>query len=59
MNMPVILGIAGCSGSGKTTVAEELARELEGTRSHLDHCYRDLASLSYEERCRNTFPVRA
>ena len=46
MNAPVILGIAGCSGSGETTLAEELARELEGTHSHLDHYYRDLASLS-------------
>ena len=55
MNAPVILGIAGCSGSGKTTLAEELARELEGTHSHLDHYYRDLASLNYEERCRKNF----
>lgn len=55
MSEPVILGIAGCSGSGKTTLAEELARELEGTHFHLDHYYRDLAHLSYEERCRQNF----
>jgi uridine kinase len=55
VNSPVILGIAGCSGSGKTTLAEELARELEGTHFHLDHYYRDLSHLSYEERCRRNF----
>jgi uridine kinase len=55
VNSPVILGIAGCSGSGKTTLAEELARELEGTHFHLDHYYRDLAHLSYQERCQKNF----
>lgn len=55
MNGPVIVGVAGCSGSGKTTLAEELARELEGTHFHIDHYYRDLAHLSYEERCRQNF----
>lgn len=55
MTKPVILGIAGCSGSGKTTLAEELARELEGTHFHLDHYYRDLSHLSYEDRCRQNF----
>lgn len=52
---PVIIGIAGCSGSGKTSLAEELARELEGTHFHLDHYYRDLSHLSYDERCRENF----
>jgi uridine kinase len=55
VNSPVILGIVGCSGSGKTTLADELARELEGTHFHLDHYYRDLSHLTYEERCRKNF----
>lgn len=55
MSSPVIIGVAGCSGSGKTTLADELARELEGTHFHLDYYYRDLAHLSYEERCRINF----
>lgn len=52
---PVIVGVAGCSGSGKTSLAQELARELEGTHFHLDHYYRDLGHLTYEERCRENF----
>ena len=52
---PVIIGIAGCSGSGKTSLARELARELEGTHFHLDHYYRDLSHLSLEERYRENF----
>ena len=52
---PVVIGIAGCSGSGKTSLAQELARELEGTHFHLDHYYRDLSNLSYEQRCRENF----
>jgi uridine kinase len=52
---PVIIGIAGCSGSGKTSLAQELARELEGTHFHLDHYYRDLSHLSFENRCRENF----
>jgi uridine kinase len=55
MSGPVVIGIAGCSGSGKTTLAEELAREMEGTHFHLDHYYRDLSTLSYEERCGQNF----
>ena len=52
---PVVIGIAGYSGSGKTSLAQELARELEGTHFHLDHYYRDLGHLTYEERCRENF----
>lgn len=55
MKGPVIIGIAGCSGSGKTMLAEELAREMEGSHFHLDHYYRDLGHLSYEERCQQNF----
>lgn len=55
MSKPVIIGIAGGSGSGKTALAEELAREMEGTHFHLDHYYRDLSHLTYEERRRQNF----
>ncbi len=52
---PVLIAIAGASGSGKTKLAEELARELEGTHFHLDHYYRDLSHLSAEERAGQNF----
>ena len=52
---PRLIAIAGCSGSGKTTLAQELARELEGTHFHLDHYYRDLAHMPFEERVRQNF----
>ena len=55
MSGPVVIGIAGCSGSGKTTLAEELAREMEGTHFFIDHYYRDLSHLSYDERCLQNF----
>jgi uridine kinase len=55
MTGPLIIGVAGCSGSGKTALAEELAREMEGTHFYLDQYYRDLSHLAYEERCRQNF----
>ncbi len=55
MKGPVVIAVAGCSGSGKTTLAEELARELEGTHFHLDHYYRDLSHLPFDERVARNF----
>lgn len=52
---PVVLGIAGASGSGKTTLAVELARTLDGIHFPLDHYYRDLGHLPFEERARQNF----
>lgn len=52
---PVVLGIAGCSGSGKTTIACELARALNGTHFHLDSYYRDLSHLPLAERALENF----
>ena len=52
---PVIVGIAGASGSGKTTLALELARELNGIHFPLDHYYRDLSHLPFEQRVRQNF----
>lgn len=50
---PVVLGVAGGSGSGKSTVVREVCRLLEdGTASvlHHDAYYRDLAHRPFEER---------
>lgn len=52
---PVVMGIAGASGSGKTTLALELARALNGLNFPLDHYYRDLEHLPYEERVQQNF----
>lgn len=51
MKKPYLIGIAGFSGSGKTTVANALARELPGTIFSLDAYYLDHPGLSFEERC--------
>lgn len=50
----LIVGIAGGSGSGKTTVANRIRTLVEGAAvSVLEHdaYYRDRPDLSYEERC--------
>jgi uridine kinase len=50
---PFLLGVAGGSGSGKTTVAERLAGLIGGTELalvRLDAYYRDRNHLPFEER---------
>lgn len=54
---PFVIGIAGGSASGKTTLAQALARGL-GERVALlpmDHYYQDLAHLPMEERLRQNY----
>ncbi len=49
---PLFIGLAGGSGSGKTTIAEALVDRLEGRVSLLSHdaYYRHMPELSFEER---------
>lgn len=57
IDRPVIVGIAGGTGSGKTTLARRI-REGVGERSCLiqhDWYYRDLTHMSAEERARVNF----
>lgn len=50
---PLIIGIAGGSGSGKTTVAEALVEAIEGvTFIQHDAYYRHQPALAFEERVR-------
>jgi uridine kinase len=51
---PLFIGLAGGSGSGKTTIAEEVVGRLEGRVAllHHDAYYRHLADLSFDERTR-------
>ena len=51
---PLFIGLAGGSGSGKTTIAEEVVDRLEGRVAvlHHDAYYRHRVDLSLEERTR-------
>lgn len=58
MSRPVVVGVAGGSGSGKTTVVRELMRGVDPGRVallHHDSYYRDFDHLSPEERARVNF----
>ncbi|MET0565568.1 MAG: uridine kinase [Acidimicrobiia bacterium] len=50
--IPVIVGIAGGSGSGKTTIAESLVEQLNGNVALVQHdaYYRHTPELSFEAR---------
>jgi uridine kinase len=49
-----LIGLAGGSGSGKTTIAEEVVERLDGRVAllHHDAYYRNLVELSFDERTR-------
>lgn len=58
MQKPIIIGIAGGSGSGKTTIArkiQERCHSLSTLLFQLDHYYRDLAHLEPAERNKINF----
>ena len=51
---PLFIGIAGGSGSGKTTVAQKVVASLpvtSVTTIEHDSYYRDRTDMSFEERC--------
>ena len=55
---PIIIGIGGGTGSGKTTIAKNIVQEYgpgEVVRIDLDSYYRDLSDLSREERAQINF----
>ncbi len=55
---PLVIGIAGGTGSGKTTVAQGVLRKVgAGKISFLPHdaYYRDLSHIPFEERINNNF----
>jgi uridine kinase len=51
---PLFIGLAGGSGSGKTTIAEEVVDRLDGRVAllHHDAYYRNMVELTFEERTR-------
>jgi len=55
---PLVIGVAGGTGSGKTTVAEEIVRRVGADRIvsvHQDRYYRDLSDIDAERRVRHNF----
>ncbi len=55
MQRPIVIGIAGGTGSGKTTAARKVKRHFPEERVviiHHDNYYRDLTHLPLEERAR-------
>jgi uridine kinase len=57
--MPFVIGVAGGTGSGKTTVAEKVSETLAGEETALiieqDSYYKDLSHLPLSERVRHNF----
>lgn len=55
---PLVIGVAGGTGSGKTTVADEIVRRVGADRIvsvHQDRYYRDLSHIDVERRVRHNF----
>jgi len=55
---PIVIGVAGGSGSGKTTVSREILHRVENSQlAYIQHdaYYRDLSHLTPEERARINF----
>lgn len=58
MKKPLIIGVAGGSGSGKTTVINHICKEIGEQNLSLvahDAYYRDLKHLPFEERAQQNF----
>ncbi|AYU55389.1 uridine kinase [Staphylococcus debuckii] len=58
MNPTTIIGIAGGSGSGKTSVTNEILHNLEGHSVALiaqDYYYKDQSHLTFEERLKTNY----
>lgn len=56
--LPLIIGIAGATGSGKTTVAENIAKGIKGKRAIIipqDAYYKDLSNIPFSERVKINF----
>ncbi|MGH4119726.1 uridine kinase [Clostridium sp.] len=58
MDRPILIGIAGGTGSGKSTVAREIYKHFDSTCIAMieqDSYYKDQSNLSYEERIKTNY----
>lgn len=58
MSKPILIGIAGGTGSGKSTVAHEIYKGLPSENLCIieqDSYYKDQSNLSFEERCKTNY----
>lgn len=57
MNSPMIIGIAGGTGSGKTTITQSIVERFGDNVTVLYHddYYREQHSMTYEERCKTNY----
>ncbi len=57
MTYPMIIGIAGGTGSGKTTITKKISERFgdKVTVLYHDDYYKEQHSLSYEERCKTNY----
>ena len=53
MKKPIIIGIAGGTASGKTSIANSIRQEFQSKSTILKHdnYYRNFSDMSFEERC--------
>lgn len=58
MNRPILIGITGGTGSGKSTVSKEIFKSIEETDIAVieqDSYYKDQSHLSFEERVKTNY----
>ncbi|MBU5299789.1 uridine kinase [Clostridium sporogenes] len=58
MKRPVLIGITGGTGSGKSTVAKEIYNKFDEACIFMieqDSYYKDQSSISFEERCKKNY----
>ncbi len=61
MKRPVLIGITGGTGSGKSTVAKEIYNKFDEACIAMieqDSYYKDQSSIPFEERCKKTMIIR-
>ncbi len=61
MKRPVLIGITGGTGSGKSTVAKEIYNKFDEACIAMieqDSYYKDQSSIPFEERCKKTMIIQ-